>query len=57
MLNAMGDMVAQNLFLDAPQGGPHGCHLGHDVDAVTVLFDHAGDASHLPLDAVQALRA
>ncbi|MEA2873847.1 MAG: hypothetical protein QOH67_3823 [Hyphomicrobiales bacterium] len=53
VLDAMRDMVAQDLLLDPAQRGPHGGNLRHDVDAVTVLLDHPGEAARLPLDALE----
>ena len=57
MLNAMTDMVAQDLFFKTPQRRAHRRDLGDDVDAVTVLFDHARQAAHLALDPVQTFNA
>ena len=51
--HAMLQVIAQRLLLDAVQRGAHGADLGQHVDAVAVLFDHAGDAAHLALDAAQ----
>jgi P-type Cu+ transporter len=53
----MGDVVAQDFLLGAAQRGAHGRDLGNDVDAVAVVFDHAGKPAHLPLDALQPLEA
>src|SRR5215475_9815637 len=55
--DAMGDVVAQDFLLHAPKRGAHRRNLRHDVDAVAVLVDHAGDAAHLALDPAQALGA
>ena len=57
VLDAMGDVVAQDLLLDAAQRGAHRGDLRHDVDAVAVLLDHAGEAAHLAFDAAQPLQA
>src|SRR5712692_2149103 len=57
MLDAMGDVIAQDLLLQAPQRRAHRRNLGDDVDAVAVVVDHAGDAAHLALDPAQPLRA
>src|SRR5688572_25278078 len=46
-LDAMGDVLAQNLFLDPAQRRAHGRDLRDDVDAVAVLVHHAGEAAHL----------
>src|SRR5262249_37743226 len=55
--DAMGDVVAQDFLLHAPKRGAHRRNLRHDVDAIAVLVDHAGDAAHLALDPAQALGA
>src|SRR5258708_17529561 len=57
MLDAMGDVIAQDLLLDAPKRGPHRRNLRDDVDAIAILIDHARDAAHLALDPVHALGA
>lgn len=54
MLDAMRDMVAQNLFLHAAECRPDGRDLCDDIDTVAVFLDHTGEATHLTLDAVQA---
>ena len=41
VLDAMADVVAQDLLLDPPQRGAHRRNLRDDVDAVAVLLDHA----------------
>ena len=38
VLDAMGDVVLQNLFLDPAQRGAHRRDLRHDVDAVAILL-------------------
>jgi hypothetical protein len=50
VLNAMADMIAQNLLLDAPQGGAYGGKLGYYIDTVTIFFDHPRKSAHLTLD-------
>jgi len=55
MLDTMRDMLAQNFFLNSSKSGPDGGKLGDDVDAVTILLDHAGDTANLTLDTAQAL--
>src|SRR5215831_6089384 len=57
MLHAMGDVIAQDLLLEAPKRGAHRRNLRHDVDAVAILVDHPRDAAHLALDPAQALGA
>ena len=53
MVHAMGDMIAQDLFLDPAQRSAHRADLGDDVDAVALVLDHAGEAAHLALDAAE----
>jgi hypothetical protein len=55
VLDAMGDVIAQDLLLGAPQRGAHRRDLRDDVDAVAVVLDHAGEAADLPLDPVEPL--
>src|SRR4051812_34161480 len=54
MLDAMGDVIFQNLFLDPAQRGTHRRDLRHDVDAIAVLLDHFREAANLPLDPAKA---
>src|ERR1700731_2782922 len=49
-------MVGQDLLLGATQGGAHGGELGDDIDAITVVLDHAREAAHLALDPLQPLQ-
>jgi heavy metal sensor kinase len=57
VLDAVRHVVAQHLLLDPPQRRAHRRQLGDDVDAVSVLVDHAPQTAHLALDAAQALQA
>ncbi len=52
----MGDVLLEDLLLEAAQGGPYSGNLGHDIDAVSILFDHAREAAHLPLDPGQTFQ-
>ena len=54
MLDAMRDMVTQDLFLGAAQCGADRGNLRHDVDAIALLLDHAGEAAHLAFDTIKA---
>ena len=49
----MRHVIAQDLFLGPPQRGAHRADLRHDVDAVALVLDHAGEAPHLAFDAVE----
>ena len=51
MLDAVRDMIAQNLVLDLLERGADRLDLMHDVDAIAIRGDHARDAAHLALDA------
>src|SRR5882757_8125597 len=53
VLDAMGDMVAQDFLLDPAQRRPRRRDLGDDVDAVAIVLDHAGEAADLALYPVQ----
>ena len=51
----MCDVVAQDLILDAPQGGANRGDLRDDVDAVTVLLDHPREPAHLTFNPFEPL--
>src|SRR4030081_1948984 len=53
VLDAMGDVVAQDLLLDPAQRRPRRGDLRDDVDAVAAGLDHAGEAANLALHPVQ----
>src|SRR5882757_6051351 len=53
VLDAMGDMVAQDFLLDPAQRRPRRRDLRDDVDAVAVVLHHAGEAANLALYPVQ----
>jgi hypothetical protein len=57
VLDAMADVIPQDLFLETPQGGSHSRNLGDDIDAIPVVLDHARKPSHLTLDASEAFGA
>ena len=54
-MDAVCDVILENLEPEALERGLDGADLREDVDAVAVLFDHPLDASDLPLDPVKAL--
>ena len=56
MRDAMRNMLAQDFLFRPPQRRAHGGDLRDDIDAVTVVFDHAGQATHLALDTVEPLK-
>jgi heavy metal translocating P-type ATPase len=54
MRDAMLQVIAERLLLDAVEGGAHRADLRQHVDAVAILLDHARDAAHLTLDTAKA---
>lgn len=54
-LDAMGNVIAQNFLLGAPQGCAHRRNLRDDVDAVTIVLDHPGKAADLAFDTFEPL--
>jgi P-type Cu+ transporter len=56
-LHAVRDMIAQDFLLETPQRCPYRRNLRDDVDAIAIVLDHARDAAHLALDAIQPLPA
>ena len=53
VLDAMGDVIGQDLILGAAQRGAHRRELGDDVDAIAVVLDHAREPAHLALDPLE----
>ena len=56
---AVPHMTVEKTQRDLVEGGSRRVDLGHDVNAVSILFNHPGDAANLTLDpreAVQELR-
>ena len=56
MLDAMADVLPENFLFEAPQRGAGRRDLRHDVDAVAIVLDHAGEAANLSFDPVEALQ-
>ncbi len=54
MLDAMRDMVVEHFLFHATQRGVYGCDLRHDIDAITVFPNHAGETADLSLNATEA---
>ncbi len=54
MLDAMFDVVLEDLVLELLERGLDRLDLVHHVDAVAVFGDHARDAAHLAFDAAQS---
>ncbi len=57
MLDAMGDMVAQDLLLDAAECRFCRRDLRDDVDAIAVVLDHARQPADLALDSFKPFKA
>lgn len=57
MLDAVTDMIAEKLILDAAQRRADGGDLRDDVDAVAVVLDHAAEAADLSFDPGQSFQA
>lgn len=57
MFDAMADMILEDCFFDAAQGGANRRNLRNNVNAISLVFDHARDATDLTLDLVEALEA
>lgn len=51
---AMLEVIAQNLLLYLAEGSLDRSNLGQDINAITILVDHAGNAAHLPFDPAEA---
>lgn len=50
MLDTMPNVIFQHSFLNPPQRCTHSGYLGDNIDAITLLIDHLGDAAHLAFD-------
>jgi hypothetical protein len=50
-------MVAEDFFLDPAQGGPNSRHLRDDVDAISILLNHARESANLACYAAEAFKA
>ena len=56
VLDAVRDVVAQDLFLGPAQCGAHSRNLRHDVDTVAAFLDHARNSAHLTFYSVEPLQ-
>ena len=54
-MDAVRDVILENLKAETLERGLHRPDLREDVDAVAVLFDHPLDAADLPFDPVKTL--
>ena len=55
MLDAVRGVIGKDFFLGTAKRGAHRGKLGHDVDAIAVVLDHASKAAHLAFDPLEAL--
>jgi hypothetical protein len=55
ILDTMRDVIAQDFLFGAAQRRANGSDLRDDIDAVAILFNHAGEATDLPLDSLKPL--
>jgi hypothetical protein len=53
VFDAVADMIAKNFLFSATKRRSHGRNLRHYVNAVTILVNHARQASHLPFNAIE----
>jgi hypothetical protein len=54
MLDAMGDMVAQDFLLDPAQRRLRRGDLGHHIDAIAIVLHHSGEAADLAFNSFQS---
>jgi P-type Cu+ transporter len=57
VLDAMGDMVAQDFLLDPAKCRLGRRDLGHHVDAIAVVLDHSGETADLAFNSFQPFQA
>ena len=55
VLDAMGDVVAQEFFLHAAKSSTGCGNLRNDVDAISILLNHPSEAADLAFDPVEPL--
>lgn len=57
ILDAMGNMVLQDFFFRPSKCCAHRSDLRDDVDAIAIVFNHAGEAADLTFDPAEPLLA
>ena len=57
IVNAMCDVILEDLFLDATQRGPNRRYLRYYINAVPLFLDHTRKAADLTFNAIQSLKA
>ncbi len=55
MLDAMRNVIGEDLILGTAQRGACRRQLGDHVDAITVVLDHAREPPHLAFNSFQAV--
>jgi hypothetical protein len=55
MLDAVGDVIGEDLVFGAAQRGAHRRELGDDIDAIAIVLDHAREPAHLAFDPFEPL--
>lgn len=55
VLNAMADVFAQDFFFGPSQCCAHRRNLSDDINAISIIFDHARQPTDLTFNAVEAL--
>jgi len=55
VLDAVRGVIGKDFFLGTAKRGAHRGKLGHDVDAIAVVLDHASKAAYLAFDPLEAL--
>ena len=53
----MRDVIAQNFFFHPAQCRADRADLRHNIDAVALVLDHAGQSTHLTFDPAQPLES
>lgn len=56
ILDAMSDMVAQNLFLHASKRRACRRNLRNDIDAIPIFLDHPGKTADLAFNPIEPLK-
>ena len=51
VLHAMGYVIFQHFFFDAPQCGTNCGYLRYNIDAVAIVIHHLGETADLALNA------
>src|SRR5215831_10795010 len=55
VIDTMRHMIAQDFFFGTPERGADCTDLRHDVDAIALVLNHAGEAPHLTFNTIESL--